>query len=254
MRLSLLYNPLVIIDRLAVAINRNNRKRKLRNTPASKLGIGYLSSLELLELIKADGYDGKTIYDIGANIGTWTLLAKAFFPESTIHAFEPLSNHLTQFNEKTKELKNINIHTFCLGSENTESIINVSSFSDSSSLLDSAPLEFEEFGIQKINEEKVQVKRLDTVIESGLAIAPDIVKIDVQGFELEVLKGMGDYLNSTTYLIIEVSFKEYYLGQPLFLEIANYLAGFDFKIYALGHSTPIGIELGQTDVLFKKQK
>jgi len=52
MRLSLFYNPLVIIDRLAIEINRRKRKNKLKGTPAAGLGLGYLDSLELLELIK----------------------------------------------------------------------------------------------------------------------------------------------------------------------------------------------------------
>jgi hypothetical protein len=97
------------------------------------------------------------------------------------------------------------------------------------------------------------VKRAAELIEQNILPVPDIIKLDVQGFELEVLKGMDKYLSQVSYLIVEVSFKEYYHGQPLFLDIANYVAGFNFNIYAFGHSTPVGQELGQIDVLFKKQ-
>lgn len=253
MRLSLLYNPLVIIDRLAVAIGRRKRKNKLKHTPAANLDLGYIDSLELLELIKADGLKVKHIFDAGANIGTWTLLAKSFFSDAIVHAFEPLQVHIEKFKENTKQLSGVHIHPFCLGNENANSVINISSFSDSSSILDATPLEFEQFGIKKSSEEQVSVKRLDNLITDGVLPLPDIIKLDVQGFELEILKGAGSYLHGVGYLIVEVSFKEYYYGQPLFLDIANYLSAYNFDIYAFGHATPVGQELGQIDVLFRRR-
>jgi FkbM family methyltransferase len=253
MRLSLFYDPFAMIDRLAIEINRYKRKRKLKHTPAANLSLGYLDSLELLELIKADGATTNTIFDVGANIGTWTLLTKSFFPGATVHAFEPLDVHIQKFNDNIKILSNVYIHSYCLGKENKYSVINVSSFSDSSSILEATQLEFEEFGIKKTHEEQVEIKRLDQLIEDNELPVPDIIKLDVQGFELEVLKGAGKYLNEVSYLIIEVSFKEYYYNQPLFLDIANYLSSYNFNIYAFGQQTPVGKELGQIDVLFKKK-
>jgi len=253
MRLSLLYNPLVIMDRMAIEINRHKRKKKLKGTPAAHLGLGYLDSLELLELIKNDNYEAGVIYDVGANIGSWTLLAKSFFKDAEVHAFEPLAVHTRQFIENTKALNGIHLHSFCLGNEDKMSVINISSFSDSSSLLDATPLEFEQFNIKKVNEESVALKKISTSIDQNILPVPDIIKLDVQGFELEVLKGAGHYLTHVSYLIAEVSFKEYYHNQPLFLDIGNYLSKYNFCIYAFGHSTPVGHELGQIDVLFKKR-
>ncbi|MDB5132571.1 MAG: methyltransferase, FkbM family [Mucilaginibacter sp.] len=242
-----------MIDRLAVAINRGKRKRKLKGTPAANLGLGYLDGLELLELIKKNNFTPKVIYDVGANIGTWTLLAKSFFTDAAVQAFEPLHQHIKEFKTNTANLTGITLHPFCLGNENKELVINVSSFSDSSSILEATPLEFEQYGIKKTAEETVNIKRVEDLIGQGILPVPDIIKLDVQGFELEVLKGAGKYLNQVSYLIVEVSFKKYYYNQPLFLDIANYLMGFGFNIYAFGHSTPAGQELGQIDVLFKKQ-
>lgn len=254
MRLSLFYNPLVMIDRIAIEINRYRRKRRLKHTPAAGLGLGCIDSMELLELINKENTQVKHVFDIGANIGTWTLLAKAIFPDASVHAFEPLKVHTDKFTQITQGLDKISLHTFCLGSENMDSILNVSSFSDSSSLLDATPLELEEFGIKKSGEEQVNVKRIDGLIEDGSIPAADIVKLDVQGYELEVLKGFGKYINDVSYIIAEVSFREYYHNQPLFLEIANFLKQYNFDVYALGHGTPTGKPLGQIDVLFKKRR
>jgi FkbM family methyltransferase len=254
MRFSLFYNPFTIIDRLAIEINRYKRKRKLKGTPAAGLGLGYIDSLELLELIKSEGVEIKSIFDVGANIGTWTLLAKAIFNDANVHAFEPLIIHTEKFNHLTRTLSKVSLHTFCLGSENGNSVINVSSFSDSSSLLNATPLEYEQYGIKKIDEEEVLVKRIDELIDGGEIPVPEIIKMDVQGYELEVLKGAGKYLNEVNYIIAEVSFKEYYHGQPLFMDIANYLLQYHFEVYSFGHSTPTGLPLGQIDVLFKRKR
>lgn len=251
MRLSLLYNPLVMIDRMAVEINRHQRKKRLKGTPAARLSIGYLDSLELLELIRDEHFRPKVVYDVGANIGTWTLLAKSIFEEANVHAFEPLAVHTKAFAKNTNHLSGIYLHTCCLGNDDKAATINVSSFSDSSSLLEATPLEFEQYGIRKVNEERVEIRKISSLLTEERLPAADIIKLDVQGYELEVLKGAGDQLREVSYIIAEVSFKAYYQGQPLFLDLANYLAGFGLQVHAFGHSTPRGQELGQIDILFK---
>ncbi|MBS1525978.1 MAG: FkbM family methyltransferase [Bacteroidetes bacterium] len=242
-----------MIDRLAIEINRHKRKRKLKGTPAEGLGLGYIDSLELLELISQKGAKINVIYDVGANIGTWTMLAKSFFKDAQVHAFEPLPVHTAKFAENTRNLADVHLHKFCLGNADTNAVINVSSFSDSSSILEATSLEYEQFQIKKVDDVQVEVKKLSTLIAQKILPPPDLIKLDVQGFELEVLKGAEDQLAHASYIISEVSFKEYYKNQALFLDIANYLSGYNFRIYAFGHSTPVGQELGQIDVLFAKQ-
>jgi FkbM family methyltransferase len=256
MNYSLLYQPLKLIERAALAIKRNRRFKKLQHTPAAQLGLGHIDSLELLEIIRDDAAltASPNIYDIGSNVGTWTLLAKAIFPNARVDAFEPLPDHNSQFTNSCKNLSDIHLHEFCLGNEDTAGVINISSYSDSSSLLVATPLEFEHFNIKKEKELPVEIKRLAGLIKDKTIPVPDIIKLDIQGFELEALKGLDTYLNKVTYIICEVSFKEYYYGQPGFLEIANYLAGFNIHLFAFGNNTPIGIELNQIDVLFKRRK
>lgn len=254
MNFSILYKPKKLIERLALEIARKRRIGKLKNTPGAALKLGHIDSLELLEIIGKDHSlsTNPIIYDIGSNIGTWTLLAKSVLPQAVVHAFEPLSFHISSFNENCKALKDVHLHPYCAGNENGTGTINISSFSDSSSLLSATPLEFEHFNIQKEKEEQVEIKRLADLIDDKSLPAPDVIKLDVQGFELEVLKGLGNWLNSAKYIICEVSFKEYYYGQAQFLDIANYLADYRFQLFALGNNTPLGTELNQIDVLFKR--
>ena len=122
MRLSLFYNPFNLLERLAVEIKKTKRLKKLKNSSGKNLKQGHIDSLELLEIISTD-LNEPIIFDIGANIGTWTLLAKSIFPESVIHAFEPLEKHIDEFNLNCATLDNIYLHPFCAGNENNISKI-----------------------------------------------------------------------------------------------------------------------------------
>ena len=95
MRLELIYNPRLLCERLAEISLARRRLAKLRGTVAAGLTTGHIDSLELLELLRPN--PPQVIYDVGANVGTWTLLAKALYPAAQIHAFEPLSMHTEKF-------------------------------------------------------------------------------------------------------------------------------------------------------------
>ena len=256
MNWKILFNPYGLIERLAASAVRKKRLYRLKNTAGHRLQIGHIDSLELIELIKGDSSlrADMIIFDIGSNIGTWTLLAKAVLPYAVIHACEPLKIHTDKFRLSCQALADVHLHEYCAGNQNAFGNINISSYSDASSLLASTPLEFKDFHITKEREEKVEIKKISDLIRQGELPVPDIIKLDVQGFELEVLKGIGHYLNSVRYVICEVSFKEYYYDQPQFLDIANYLALNNLKVFAFSKNTPVGGELSQIDVLFKQNK
>ncbi|WP_426671943.1 FkbM family methyltransferase [Mucilaginibacter sp. McL0603] len=250
-----IFQPGLIIEKLAHKLKQEKRLKKLKNTVAYQLQIGHIDSLELIEAMIMDSPQLKekaTIYDIGSNIGTWTLLVKSFLPNAIVYAFEPLENHNTIFKKNCESLSGIHLNDFCLGNTTGTGILNISSYSDASTLLVPTKMEFEDFGIRTIGQKDVTIKRLYDLIKENTIDIPDIIKLDIQGFELEALKGMGDYIKSVRYLICEVSFKEYYHDQPQFLEIITYLGQFNFRLFAMGYNTPIGKKLNQVDVLFKR--
>ena len=80
MRPELFYNPLLLLERIGQWATERSRLRELRGTVAENLQTGHIDSLELLKLLRP--LSPKVIYDVGANVGTWTLLAKAIFPEA----------------------------------------------------------------------------------------------------------------------------------------------------------------------------
>lgn len=226
------------------------RRKQLKNTIAEKLTLGEIDSLELLNLCKEKG-DVKTIYDIGANIGTWAVLAKSIFSSSDIQCFEPLEIHTEKFNQNTQNIKDIKLHPVALGTSNSTEIIHITSQSDSSSLLPITKKQTEVFGIEHKKDQLVSVVSLDSYVEENNLPRPDLMKLDIQGFELEALKGASSCMKTCKFIILEISFIEFYKNQPLFEEVVSFMFSKHFRIMSFGYNTATGIEISQTDVLFR---
>ena len=251
MRLELFYNPRLLIERLAVESIRRRRLKKLKHTVAYGLKIGHIDSLELLELAKPQS--PHIIYDVGANIGTWTLLAKAIIPQSKIHAFEPLKMFHDKFNQEIQDIPDIVLHKVALGDEPDVLNMQVTSYPDASSLLEIGDATKDYFGIVKDREELVDVVCLDEYVSKFNLPLPNLIKLDIQGYELQAMRGAEKCLNHATFIICEVSLVEFYKGQALFPEIISFLSDRNFMLHAFGANTPIGQKVSQTDVLFIKQ-
>ncbi|HWD58332.1 MAG TPA: FkbM family methyltransferase [Stellaceae bacterium] len=249
MRFALLYNPRLLCERLAIESTRRRRLARLRGTAADRLSPGHIDSLELLEMLRGEGID--VIYDIGANIGTWTLLAKALYPDAQIHAFEPLPRHRDDFRANLARFADVRLHGVALGNRDQEDRqLHVMDFSDASSLLALAEPGRSHWGIGEIAQVPVKLCRLDDYRQRFDLPKPDLIKLDVQGYELEVLKGAKASLTSVKALIVEVSFAEFYEGQCLFEELVGFVAEQGFRLKAIGVNTPLGRPLAQTDGLF----
>ena len=92
---------------------------------------------------------------------------------------------------------------------------------------------------------------MDEIIIGQKIVDPILVKIDVQGYEIEVLKGAEKILEKINYLLIEISESEIYQGQPHSNEIITFLQDRNFQI--LKQSSPMKIyktNVIQRDVFF----
>ena len=252
MRKELFYNPLLLLERLGEMATKKMRRNRLKNTIMSSYHDGHIESLEILELIKKESsHPIKTIFDIGGNIGSWSLLVKTIFPQAEVHAFEPLENFASSFTENTKNFSDISVHQVALGSVDEVSEIHVAG--DSSSSLPLGGLMKEQYDITTKEKKKIQTVILDDYIESNAINLPDLIKLDIQGYELEALKGAKKAMQYAKYIFIEVSLEEFYTGQPLLHDVVAFMANHNFYATALKKETHVGKRLYQTDILFEKR-
>lgn len=176
------------------------------------------------------------IFDVGGSDGSTVLDFKKLFPASSIYSFEPFPNSYINLN-KIAAL-NSDVHTFPYAlSDNelpTAFYINKSKATNSlfkpiltGSFLDNhAILEYE---IQ------TEQKTIDNFMLENKILEIDILKMDVQGGELKVLKGAEQALidKKIKFILSEIWFLAGYEAQPLYHDIASYLSNFDYKPFGV---------------------
>ena len=149
--------------------------------------------------------------------------------------------------------KNFSLFNYALGNKEGKSYIFENEYSPSSSILEMNELHKTNFEFTRQSSTKeIEVKRLDSLIN---LITPDLrtmIKIDVQGFETEVLKGGYDFIKKCGVLIIEMSFEKLYKGQPLFHEVYSILYDLGFRYHGNIEQllSPINNQIMQADCLF----
>jgi hypothetical protein len=144
------------------------------------------------------------------------------------------------------------LHPIAVGSDNATETLHVTDFSDASSLLRPNEASRAQFGVREVTQFPLQVFRLDDYRLDKQLPRPDLIKLDIQGYEFKALRGGPECLTSAKAIIAEASFIEYYEGQCLFHDLVTYLADFGLFTRAFGINTPTGRTVGQTDVLFMR--
>jgi len=105
---------------------------------------------------------------------------------------------------------------------------------------------------------KVSMVTIDSIIKNDGFDIPELVKLDIQGYEIEALKGAESLFGTTEAFIMEVSLFSFEdnPGMPVFSEVMNFMLARDYVIYDFpGFSRrPLDGALGQLDVCFVKKK
>jgi FkbM family methyltransferase len=200
--------------------------------------------IEALKLVQP-----KTLIDVGANKGQFSLVARSLFPQIEIHAFEPLERERKLLASVVSQP--INIYATALGETEGEATFFVTSRADSSSLLKPGNGQKAAYGVTLSSTISVPVSRLDDVLDPAKLPRPIFLKADVQGGELAVFKGATKCISSLGAIYCEASFEELYDGQPLVDEVVSFLnkAGFHLRgVFNKSHTKYFGPT--QADFLF----
>lgn len=210
------------------------------------------ANIELESLIK--NLEINTFFDIGSNKGQFILLVDGLFKNKKIYSVEPIKELYLKQKKFFGNNKNISFFNYGIGSEIKKKNLFITNRVDSSSFLQTK-LSKKNSDYKIMQKREISIKTLDSLFSTIDLSKPSLIKIDVQGYELEVLKGGIKLLKKIDYILIEVSDKQLYLGQALETEIEKFLS--DISFYKIHENLPTVItDYGviQKDILFKNKK
>lgn len=203
--------------------------------------------LEAIAFTKAN-----VLIDVGANKGQFSLAFRALRPDAHIVAFEPLDGEADTYQRVFAGDAKVTLHRTALSDHVGEAEFHVTDRADSSSLLKPGVRQAEAFGVNEQRLIRIPLNRLDAYLPELPRQAPIMLKIDVQGAELQVLKGCTS-LDFIDYIYVELSFVELYEQQPLFDEVFEHLRERGFRLAGVFNQAMTSYGPTQADCLFKRE-
>jgi len=159
----------------------------------------YLQA-QFFQCIKNLGFNPSHIVDVGANRGTWTRNALQYFPDAYYSLFEPQAYLSASFTDLIKNPQ-IKFHAKGVGASSGMMDLTTSDRDDSFSFSFTAE-QAESFGVRQV---KAPVVTLDEYLPTLGLPQPELVKIDAEGWDLEVLKGAESTIENAEVLLMEAS-------------------------------------------------
>ena len=199
-----------------------NRLNFLNSFLKQSRGIGYNASVETeVKYLIGSHSDSFILFDIGANIGNYSLMVAKLFPKSTIYSFEPSKATYDQLVQNVKEER---------------SITKLYSDQAGSAMASTYNREFANSEIEFSCSEIIEIDLLDNWVRQNRKI-PHFIKIDVEGAELSVLKGSINVLKNVKAVQFEfggtaIDAKNY------FKDYWNFFSELNFNLYRY---TPNGL-------------
>jgi FkbM family methyltransferase len=193
-----------------------------------RLALGIAPTIEHRRALRR--FQFQSVVDIGANRGQFASFARETFPGCQLYCFEPLKRATVRFRKAFEFDQFTELFPFGIGQVRKRTTLNVATRDDSSSLLAPADLQQSIFGASLKSHEVVEVRPLDDCLTAGMLRKPALLKIDVQGSELDVLRGCDSLLNSFDAIYVECSYLELYRSQPLAVDVIGWLDTHDFAI------------------------
>jgi FkbM family methyltransferase len=197
----------------------------------------------------------KTVIDVGANTGQFAIASAMLFRDVEVHCFEPHPKCFLRLKAKVAALKNISLYNIAIGDDAGEVPFHLNSYSHSSSLLFLSENHLRAFpNARECDTIKVEVSTLDATFAKVELRGPVLLKIDVQGYESQVILGAIETLKRVDFVVIETSFKPMYQDEILFTQILRLMEeqGF-FFVRPVGFLfDPKSDEIIQMDALFRR--
>ncbi|MEE4216009.1 MAG: FkbM family methyltransferase [Xanthomonadales bacterium] len=203
---------------------------------------------EAYDHLREIGFRPKTVLDIGVATGTPELYSA--FHDSYFLLVEPLDEFDSSISKILRDYHGSHVKA-AAGPKPGQVTFNVHN-----DHLDGSSIYKESMGEAADGYElTVPMVRIDDVLEKEGLLGPYLIKVDVQGAELDALEGARDALLDAEVVTLEVSLFGFMKGAPQLHEVVAYMKSHGFVAYdiVLGWNRPLDNALGQVDIVFVKE-
>lgn len=185
-------------------------------------------------------FEPKVVYDIGSAVLHWSKFARCIWEDATFYHIDGFPEY-----ENLYKKNKLNYAIEVLSNQRTEKVFY-------ENLKEVGSCSYYEMNYEKFphnqnfktngfyRERKVRTKTLDQVIQENKWKKPDLIKMDIQGCELDVLKGATETLKSCRHLILELQSEEYMKNAPLNREVIEWLDRKGYKLISHFVQNPSG--------------
>ena len=179
----------------------------------------------ILKSLQNKNFNPSYIVDVGCGHGEWTKKMVKFFKNSSFVLFDANEDNKKKLDQLVIENKNIMYHITLLSNDNKNYEFFKMGYGSSI---------YEEQTTHKREVKKIKSQRLVDVLPSDLKKSNNnMIKLDVQGSELNILKGLDDLINKFEIIILETSLHNYNKDAPLFNEVLTFMTNKNYKLYDL---------------------
>jgi len=204
-----------------------------------------------LERLQQAGFQPREMLDIGASDGVFTEEAWALWPDLSSHCFEPDPEYVTELHKKAARDKRMHVCQDLVGAKAAKSVTYYHHLGASTVLPENRL-----HGTTSVIEANGPERQCGMITLDDYCreknIKPDFLKMDVQGYEMEVLRGAEKVLPGVEVILTEVNHIEVYAGAPLAAELIGYLAERGYALHDVCNFNrrPLDEALWQTDMVF----
>jgi len=205
------------------------------------------------------GADARVVFDVGAHVGQTYRRYRTLFPSAQIHAFEPFPESFAALRNACAQDGAARANQIALSENDQPLVLHINKRSDTNSSL---PLDDRagQFWGDAVSSEGRTVEvpsiTLDAYCEQNAIERIDLLKLDVQGGELRVLRGARRMLQAQRVRLVftELLFAPTYRGQPSINAYFELLDGYGYELFDMLNLTRSGDRLIQSDVLFRPKE
>jgi FkbM family methyltransferase len=228
-------------------------KNKAYKASAIIFGLSNLNSLPVYNIyhhisnLKKLGFNPDLVIDVGALFGEWTENVRQIFPEANFIMVEPQVAQKPYLEGMTRKFSNVSVELTLVGDEEKEDVDFYIMGSGSSIYQENTDCHREKVSLR--------MQTIETLIRTKYASPQKcFIKLDVQGAEIDVLKGAAQLLQKTEFILLEISTLNYNYRAPQFADVVIFMKEQGFVLFDICDERRMKNEvLYQTDMIFARE-